>query len=230
MVHQSPQFQSNLTDSIFCPHSLVELNWALIFYRLNLKKGNDMKSAINSSTNRRSFLKRAGGMGGALVSTGLLPGILNSKEAPAVGKSLKLKPVMDYGVASGDILEDRAVIWSRADRPSRLFVEWATTEKMENPRRVAGPAALEQSDFTAKLDLSDLPVGQDIFYRVRFQSLEDITVFSDPVLGHFRTSPTVARKINLLWSGDTAGQGWGINPDWGGMRIYSAMAFRRERS
>ena len=26
-----------------------------------------------------------------------------------------------------------------------------------------------------------------------------------------------------MWSGDTAGQGWGINPDLGGMTIYEAM-------
>ena len=26
-----------------------------------------------------------------------------------------------------------------------------------------------------------------------------------------------------MWSGDTAGQGWGINPEWGGMRLYEVM-------
>jgi alkaline phosphatase D len=31
------------------------------------------------------------------------------------------------------------------------------------------------------------------------------------------------RAIRFLWSGDTAGQGWGINPDFGGMKIYEAM-------
>ncbi len=31
------------------------------------------------------------------------------------------------------------------------------------------------------------------------------------------------RNIRFQWSGDTAGQGYGINPDWGGMRIYSTM-------
>ena len=29
--------------------------------------------------------------------------------------------------------------------------------------------------------------------------------------------------VRLLWSGVTAGQGWGINPDFGGMKIYEAM-------
>ena len=31
------------------------------------------------------------------------------------------------------------------------------------------------------------------------------------------------RAIRFLWSGDTAGQGWGINPDFGGMKIYETM-------
>ena len=30
-----------------------------------------------------------------------------------------------------------------------------------------------------------------------------------------------------MWSGDTGGQGWGINPEWGGMRLYDVM--RRAR-
>ena len=36
-----------------------------------------------------------------------------------------------------------------------------------------------------------------------------------------------ARDLRFQWGGDTAGQGWGINPDFGGMKIYEAM---RQRS
>src|SRR5215468_1914586 len=32
--------------------------------------------------------------------------------------------------------------------------------------------------------------------------------------------------LRFLWSGDTAGQGWGINPNFGGMKIYEAMRQR----
>jgi alkaline phosphatase D len=31
------------------------------------------------------------------------------------------------------------------------------------------------------------------------------------------------RDILFVWSGDTAGQGFGINPDWGGMKLYETM-------
>ena len=38
-----------------------------------------------------------------------------------------------------------------------------------------------------------------------------------------RTAPLGARDIRFVFSGDEAGQGWGINPVWGGYRIYEAM-------
>ena len=28
------------------------------------------------------------------------------------------------------------------------------------------------------------------------------------------------RPITFAFSGDEAGQGWGINPEWGGYRVY----------
>ena len=27
----------------------------------------------------------------------------------------------------------------------------------------------------------------------------------------------------MAWSADTVGQGWGINPEWGGLRLYETM-------
>jgi alkaline phosphatase D len=114
-------------------------------------------------------------------------------------------------------------VWSRSDRPARLLVEYATTDAFRNVRRVVGPAALMDSDFTAKIVLTDLPAGQQIFYRVTFQDLADPKVLSAPAVGSLRTAPAQGRNILFAWSGDTAGQGFGINPDWGGMKIYETM-------
>jgi alkaline phosphatase D len=82
-----------------------------------------------------------------------------------------------------------AIIWSRTDRPSRLIVEYATTDSFKNAKRVVGPAALAAGDFTARVDLTDLPPGQEIFYRVTFQDLGDVKSFSVPMVGHLRTAP-----------------------------------------
>ena len=91
---------------------------------------------------------------------------------------------------------------------------------------VPGPAALETSDFTARVMLDGLPAGQRIFYRVLFQDLSDIRSWSDTSSGSFSTPPASAaqaRDVTLAWSADTVGQGWGINPEWGGLRLYETM-------
>lgn len=173
---------------------------------------------------RRAFLKGALGAGGIAVAGGLLPQMLQARQAPALIIPDIQRPQLPYGVTSGDILANRAIIWSKADRPARMIVNVDTVESMSKARTITGPAALESSDYTAKIDLSDLPPDQEIFYEVTFQSLEDITLSSLPVTGRFRTAPLTKRSVSFLWSGDTAGQGYGINPDIGGMKIYQAMA------
>jgi alkaline phosphatase D len=144
---------------------------------------------------------------------------------PSIIRSQGARPALAQGVASGDVTDGRAIIWSRCDRAARMFVEYSTTERFTSPRRVPGPAALETSDFTARTVLTDLPAGQRIFYRVLFQDLNDIRSWSDPVTGAFNTPAAAGspRDLTLAWSADTAGQGWGINPDFGGYRLYETM-------
>ena len=147
----------------------------------------------------------------------LLPGL-----APVVMASVKDRPVLTDGVQSGDLQGDRAMIWSRSDRPARMVVEWDTRSQFRNPRRVVSPLADRRSDFTARVELTGLPPDQAIFYRVRFEDAQS-GVASEPWFGHLRSAPQFKRNIRFVWSGDTVGQGFGINPDIGGMRIYEAM-------
>jgi alkaline phosphatase D len=144
---------------------------------------------------------------------------------PAIVQSEGARPSMAQGVASGDVSPGRAVIWSRSDRPSRMLVEYSTSDKFENVLRRSGPAALEPTDFTSRLTLTDLPPGQRIFYRVSFQDLGDLRAWSVPQVGSFRTPPSAGaqRDVKMAWSADTVGQGWGINPDFGGLRLYETM-------
>jgi alkaline phosphatase D len=82
---------------------------------------------------------------------------------------------------------------------------------------------LEANDYTARVNLEGLPAGQQIFYRVSFQDLGYTRVYSNTVNGTFRTPSKFPKDVFFAWSGDTAGQGWGINPDFGGMKIYETM-------
>jgi alkaline phosphatase D len=137
------------------------------------------------------------------------------------------RPHITHGIQSGDVSIDSGVIWARADRPSRMFVEYATTESFRDARAVAPVDALPESDFTAKLLLDELPPGQDVFYRIRFQALSAPNAYSEPQVGHFRTAPQDRRSLSFIWSGDTAGQGWGIDEERGGMRTYATMLRNR---
>ena len=143
--------------------------------------------------------------------------------APAVVTPDRLRPGVPCGVQSGDVTADRAIVWSKTDRPARLVVEYSTSDTFRNARRVVGPAALAETDFTARVDLTGLPAGQDIYYRVLFQDLVDLKTWSAPATGRLRTAPSGPRTITFAWSGDEAGQGWGINPEWGGMKMYEVM-------
>ena len=133
------------------------------------------------------------------------------------------RPQISHGVQSGDVGADGGVVWARADRPSQMLVEVATSESFRNARVLPPIAAVPDSDFTAKILLENLPAGQDIFYRIRFRDLSHINIVSEPAVGRFRTAPADRRDVSFVWGGDVAGQGWGINPDDGGMRTFATM-------
>jgi alkaline phosphatase D len=170
---------------------------------------------------RRTFLRRSIAAG----AYGVLPRHSLLAQAPAIVTSDASRPSTPQGVAAGDVGDGRAVIWSRADRPARMFVEYATTERFENAQRVPGPMALDTSDFTSRLVLHELPAGQRIFYRVLYQDLSDIRRWSVPAEGSLQMPPAAhqPRAVTLAFSADTVGQGWGINPEWGGLRMYETM-------
>lgn len=174
---------------------------------------------------RRRFLE--GGLPiGAMAATA--PAISTRHlfaQGPAIVRSETGRPAVPQGVAAGDAGTGGTVVWSRTDRPARMFVEYSTTDRFGDVRRLRGPAALDSTDYTARVLLTGLPPGQRIAYRVIFQDLSDLHTWSDPVTGSFRTPPSSAerRHVTLAWSADTVGQGWGINPEWGGLRLYEAM-------
>jgi alkaline phosphatase D len=132
------------------------------------------------------------------------------------------RPRIDCGVQSGDVSTSSAVVWGRADRAARMQVDCSTVESFATILRSSAIDALPDHDFAAKLLLEGLPSGQDFFYRVRFDAICDGTA-GETLTGHFRTAPAEPRSISFVWSGDTAGQGWGIDPSRGGMRSYATM-------
>ena len=144
-------------------------------------------------------------------------------QGPAIIGSEKDRPKVTHGVASGDVGGGSAVVWSRADRPSRMVVEWATTDSFRDARKVVGPAALPEDDYTSRVLLENLPSGQEIVYRVTFQDLAYPKSRSLAEPGRFRTSPPEGADVTFAWGGDVAGQGYGIDASRGGMRAFESI-------
>ncbi|MBT4436898.1 MAG: alkaline phosphatase [Gemmatimonadales bacterium] len=147
--------------------------------------------------------------------------------APAIITSQELRPAVPSGLQTGDVTDSRAIVWSRTDRPARMWVDWATNDRFEDERTVRGPAALEVGDYTAALDLHDLPSDEEIVYRVRFESLRHPGTWSAPEIGRFRTAPSLGaspvRPLRVVFTGDEVGQGWGIDVSRGGIRTFETM-------
>lgn len=164
-----------------------------------------------------SFTRRQTLLGGAALGASLA--------LPALSRA-QSRPVMAHGIMSGDMTHDGAVIWGHSDRESRMLVEWATTESMSDARAIPGLSVGAPTSYSGKLALTGLPSDQDIFYRVTMADLADNTL-SEPAMGRFRTAPRGNRDVSFVWSGDTAGQGWGIDEDRGGMTTYATMLGHR---
>src|SRR5690349_17685165 len=157
----------------------------------------------------RRDLVKAGAAGAVAVS-------LPAGRAPA---ALLSRPRFTHGIQSGDVTADSAIVWARADRPSRMIVQLN-----HGGGRVEGPLLTAETDFTGKVALAGLPAGQEIAYRVFLEDADGHGRRSQRLRGSFRTAPDEPEDVSFVWSADIAGQGWGINPDLGGYRIFSAMA------
>jgi alkaline phosphatase D len=158
-----------------------------------------------------------------LASAGALAAPAAFRRAIAVPAIInESRPMITHGIASGDVSFDSAIVWSRCDRPARMLVEWSTTESFRDIHRARGPATNARKDYTAKLELKRLPAGERIFYRVRFEDQGGKSV-SEAVTGQFVTAARDERDVFFAWSGDTCGQGYGIDESRGGLLTYAAM-------
>jgi alkaline phosphatase D len=168
-----------------------------------------------TTINRRTLFRAglAGGAASALIGTPAL----------AAGKN---RPVLTHGVQSGDATADTAIVWTRADRPSRMWVQAARRPDFRGARLIRGPVLTPDSDLTGKVRLRDLPSDSSIHYRVRLESLDRPGLFSAPLTGRLRTATTRREDIRFVWTGDVVGQGWGIDPAYGGLKIFESMRRR----
>ena len=187
---------------------------------------------------RRRFLQ----LGSTALTGAVLPGWAAAQGAPALISAEGSRPRALQGVQFGDPTEGSVLVWSRSDRPARMLVEWSLDRNFHQAHKLVGPYALQEGDFTVRQDLEGLPGDREVFVRVSFQALDSARTLSEPVVGRIVTPPAGrggeggghggwrrSSDVRFVWGGDTAGQGWGINPAFGGMRIYETMRQREPR-
>lgn len=170
---------------------------------------------------RRTVLTGALGGAGALWLSSTTAASAGAAGAPPRGATpalLRSRPTLTSGVQSGDVTSRGAVLWSRSDRPGRLVL---SLRSGRHRRTLAGPWATPETDLTAQLAVRGLRPGRDYDYRLHFEDAQGVA--GQVGVGHLRTPAQGAAATSFVWTGDTAGQGWGINPDLGGMVAYRAM-------
>ncbi|OLR95342.1 alkaline phosphatase D family protein [Actinokineospora bangkokensis] len=168
----------------------------------------------------RRTLLRASGL--SVAAGVVLPGAALATTTPS-SAGPRSRPVLTHGVQTGDATADGAIVWTRADRPSRMVVEVSDRPDFRHARTVRGPLLTPATDGTGQVRVSGSAPGREVHYRVR---AEDDRGVSEPVVGSFRTAPRGRADVRFTWSGDVVGQGWGINPEFGGLTAYRAMAAR----
>ncbi|MEW6168027.1 MAG: alkaline phosphatase D family protein [Pseudomonadota bacterium] len=131
--------------------------------------------------NRRHFLRRIGALSGSALLP-VLPGCGDSGPAADAAGPVEFR----HGVASGDPLPDRVILWTRVtpqiEGPVRLRCRVAADPQMREVLIDEWSFTDAASDYTVKLDAAGLAPGRSYYYQ--FES----TGAYSPV-GRTRTAP-----------------------------------------
>ncbi len=180
---------------------------------------------ILSQPSRRGFIGVSAMTASALLSP-LTQSIPQSRAASQYPKMTteSQRPLALWGTMVSEVTPAGVIIWSRVDRPSRMTVKWSLDPDFKISETLPSVTALPERDLTARVLIKELPHGRRIFYLLYFESLLHEGARSHPLFGEFSTPPIdVYSKVRIAWSGDSFGQGYGINPQFGGVKIYDRI-------
>lgn len=140
------------------------------------------KPPVRKGPNRRQFFQQSGGSTAALAAAALMP-MGTALAAGAV-------PVFQHGVASGDPLSDRVILWTRVtpNGPRRAVpVQWTVARDAAFTQVVLRGTAKTNPDrdYTVKVDAIGLQPGSTYYYRFKAEGAES-------PIGRTRTLPVGA--------------------------------------
>lgn len=125
-----------------------------------------------------------------------------------------------HGVASGDPLADKVIIWTRVtpqDSVSSVPVWWEVAETTDFNPVVQGDSAkaTAEKDYTVKIDVSNLQAGKTYYYRFRAMGKTSATG---------RTKTTPAGMSDSLKFAVVSCSNW----EWGYFNAYEKIADRND--
>ena len=108
--------------------------------------------------------------------------------------------VFTHGVASGDVTDDSAILWTRADGSETLTVEVAPSDAFDDDVIEASADTSSERDYTVNVKVEDLEADTRYYYRFRDGNALSRT-------GTFITAPgdTISKPFRLVFSGDSDG-------------------------
>lgn len=147
---------------------------------------------MNIRLTRRELIQKSLAGFGVLSLPVALTACGDDNESTA-GNALKVQFL--HGVASGDPLHDRVILWTRLtpnDNAARLEVVWEISadqdfKQLVNTGKVQTNAA---QDFTVKVDADRLQVGTKYYYRFRFGNTVS-------VVGQTKTLPQRSDQVKF---------------------------------
>lgn len=109
-----------------------------------------------------------------------------------------------HGVASGDVSSTGALVWARASKPARMFVDVATNPSFQGARRFPAGTASSATDYAVTFRLRRLRPATLYHYRVWFSEVSRPRARSRPEAGTFKTAPAPSRRsvVRFVFGGD----------------------------
>ena len=131
------------------------------------------------------------------------------------------KLVISDGIASGDVTNHSAIIWSRANTQAQMHVEYDTANLSLSSSSSSSMHSKSQTvsvnqttDFTGHIKIDFLKPDTVYCYRVWFSNpnnKNESAMVSNPIYGTFRTAPdtlTSKQIISFVVGGDLGGQSY----------------------
>ena len=146
---------------------------------------------MTAKISRRELIQKSlFGFGALSLSTGFT-GCHDSSDQ----ETATLQVNFEHGVASGDPLQDRVILWTRltpSDSSARLQVTWeiALDQQFKQIIKTDKVTTAAAQDFTVKVDAIGLKPNQSYFYRFSF---------GDKIspIGQTKTLPTSTSKVSF---------------------------------